>query len=518
VLLHNWFSGVFESSGRLPCGINRLVRPILCATQGTSGADDLPASCHAIQHRATLTQLLPTESERGSVSTDTVRIDPPIARKSSSRRTRSSAIGAEAIQFPLIVWVVHWLLSQIPATLAYHYGSSRLEGPSWAYQIKLEALSGPAHWLVEPMRLWDGSWYRLVANSGYDPNVLGLSGLSAKAAFFPLYPWLMRWGHQLTGWSPETIGYIISNLAFFGALILLYRLVTMDFNEVIAKRTMWALALFPTAFFFSAVYTESLFLLFAVGTLYAARRGEWLLAGIVGLLAALTRSAGVMLLAPMAVLFIQQYGWNPRRWFPNAFAAAIPAAGPLIFGWILTSSNMKFFDWVNQQWQWNRFSATPWKTFDCTLNGCVAQNVRFVSGQIGPADVRKIQWDWISDILRHPTWEHFTSFAWRDWMAQGDVLEFVITVLAFALIVIGLWKLPLYYSAFTIPPMLVPLFSPSSVHPLMSMPRFVLPLFPIFVMIALLVTNRKAGIALAIASSIGLILLTMQFALWYWVA
>ncbi len=210
------------------------------------------------------------------MSTDTVRIEPIAARRSGSRRGKSLSTGAEAIQFPLVVWVVHWLLSQIPATLAYHYGTSRPEGPSWAYGGNPEwtpgALSGPAHWLVEPMRLWDGSWYRLVAVFGYEP------GKSANAAFFPLYPWLMKWGHQLTGWSPETIGYIISNVAFLGALILLYRLVTVDFNQVIASRTLWAVALFPTAFFFSAVYTESLFLLLAVGTLYAARRGEWLLA------------------------------------------------------------------------------------------------------------------------------------------------------------------------------------------------------------------------------------------------
>ena len=434
-------------------------------------------------------------------------------------------MGAEAIQFPLVVWVVHWLLSQIPATLAYHFGTSRPfqynaagevidGGPSWAYGSRTDwlphELSGPAHWLVEPMRLWDGSWYRLLSIFGYNPEQ------KATAAFFPLYPWLMKWGHQLTGWSEETIGYIVSNLAFLGALLILYRLVSLDFNEVIARRSLWALALFPTAFFFTAVYTESLFLLLAVGTLYAARRGEWLLAGIIGLLAALTRSAGVMLLAPMAVLFLQQYGWNPRRWFPNAIPAALPAAGPLVFGWILTRSDMKFFDWVNQQWQWNRFSATPWRTFECTLQGCTAEVRQF--GTTNEFYVKPIQWGWIGDILRHPTWTHFTSFEWRDWMARGDVLEFICTVGAFILIIVGLRKLPLYYSAFTIPPMIVPLLSPSSVHPLMSMPRFVLPLFPLFVMIALLVTNRKAGFGLAIASSIGLILLTMQFAQWYWVA
>ncbi|CAN0513388.1 unnamed protein product, partial [Phaeothamnion confervicola] len=92
------------------------------------------------------------------------------------------------------------------------------------------------------------------------------------------------------------------------------------------------------------------------------------------------------------------------------------------------------------------------------------------------------------------------------------------TILAFALVLIGLKRLPLYYTAFTVPPLIVPLFSPSSVHPLMSMPRFVLPLFPLFVMFALLIPNRRVGIALATVSSLLLILLTMQFSQWYWVA
>jgi hypothetical protein len=52
----------------------------------------------------------------------------------------------------------------------------------------------------------------------------------------------------------------------------------------------------------------------------------------------------------------------------------------------------------------------------------------------------------------------------------------------------------------------------------MSMPRFVLPLFPLFVMIAILVRGKRFGVPLAIASSILLVILTMQFAQWYWVS
>jgi hypothetical protein len=69
-----------------------------------------------------------------------------------------------------------------------------------------------------------------------------------------------------------------------------------------------------------------------------------------------------------------------------------------------------------------------------------------------------------------------------------------------------------------VPALIVPLLTPSSVNPLMSMPRFVLPLFPLFVVVALLVRNARLGWALAGASSFLLVILTMQFALWYWVS
>ncbi|HWK81766.1 MAG TPA: mannosyltransferase family protein [Thermomicrobiales bacterium] len=326
----------------------------------------------------------------------------------------------------------------------------------------------------------------------------------------------MKWGSDLTGWSPETIGYIVSNLAFFGALTMVYLIVSMDFSPSVAHRTLWAVALFPTSFFFTAVYTESLFLLLAVSALYAARRRMWWLAGLIGLLAALTRSAGVMLLAPFAVLFIQQHGWDIRRWFPNAIPAALPALGPVLFGWILTRHDMTFFDWVNQQWQWNRFSAMPWKTFDCTFNGCTAEVRSF--GNTIEAQVSPVDWGWIGELLRHPSWNLFTSADFRYRVGQSQVFDVIVILGAIVLVLIGLKRLPLYYTAFVVPPLVVPLFSPSSVFPLMSMPRFVLPLFPLFVMIALLIPNRRVGLVLAGVSTVLLILLTMQFAQWYWVA
>lgn len=449
------------------------------------------------------------------MSIDTV----PIERATRRGRTVSQAgvWTSDALLFPLLVGCVHWLLVQIPATLAYLYGTIRPQGLSAAYQLPLPRLTGPAHWLVEPLRQWDGTWYRLIAITGYAPT----GDQKAKAAFWPVYPKLMDWGSRLTGWSSESVGYVIANLCFFGALIVVYRLVSLDFDQKVARRTLWALALFPTAFFFSAVYTESPFLLLAAAALLAARKQEWWFAGIFGLIAALTRSAGVMLLAPFAVLFLQQYGWNPRRWFPQALPAALPALGPAIFGWCLTTVGAKFWDYVGVQEQWYRFSAMPWTTFKCAAEGCMAHIPQFTKQSQTHEwyfAVRGADWNWLHQILNHPTWTTFTSSAWRDAAATSDTIELVVTIAAFIVAFIGLKKLPLYYSAYVFPPLIVPLFSPGGVHPLMSMPRFVLTLFPLFVVIALFVKNRKVGIALATLSAIGLVLLTMQFATWYWVA
>ncbi len=439
---------------------------------------------------------------------------PPTQHRSTERRGAVRA-PSDRWMFPLLVFAVHWLASQIPATIAFLYGTVRPPfppeevGTSWAYSIPLGPMTGLSHYLVEPMRKWDGSWYRLVATTGYES--LGAS-FPAKAAFWPLYPWLMDFFSGITGVSPESVGYLISNISFAIALVLLYQLVSMDLSIDVSKRTLWAIALFPTAFFFTAVYTESLFLLLTVGCLLAARKGEWWLAGGIGLLAALTRSAGVMLLAPMGILFLQQYGTDIRRWFPSIFPAALPALGPVLFGWHLTTAGLQFFDWINVQWQWNRFRAMPWETFECATVGCVAE-----IPNIGTHTARGVDWSWLNQLTTSPTWATITSPEFRDTFARGDWLELLVTIGAFVLVLLGIRRIPLYYFALILPPLIVPLFSPSSVHPLMSMPRFVLPMFPLFVVIALFVTNRKAGITLATLSAIGMAILSMQFANWYWV-
>ena len=439
----------------------------------------------------------------GAVSTanaDTIRF--PLAGTAlDARGAARSNVGAEALTFPLAVFAVHWLVVQVAASLAYRYGTPN-PTVSPPYQVMPPPLTGLAHTLVEPLRQWDGLWYKLIAEQGYG----GPAGQFHKAAFWPLFPWLMDYGSRLTGWTVDTVGYLVGHLAFAVALVLLYRLVALDFDRAVARRTLVAIAFFPTALFFSAVYTESLFLALAVGTLLAARLGNWWLAGIAGALAGLTRSYGVLLILPMAVLVLQQHRLDVRRWFPGALAAAMPALGPVIFGWHLERARGDWRLFLDAQTGWDRRSVHPIDTLRCAVNSCP------------PLYVDGADWSWLRTLADNPVWSTFSSYRFRLAAADSDTLELVCFVLFAALAVIGLRALPPYQSAYLIPGLIIPLYQPSEVHALMSMPRFGLTLFPLFVVLALLLRHRALALPALAVSTLLLVLLTAQFAHWYWVS
>lgn len=416
---------------------------------------------------------------------------------------RAGAAARDRVSYPLLVFAVHWLIVQAAASIAYRIGVQHAD--SAPYRQLPPPLEGLANLIVEPLRHWDGLWYRLIANEGY-----GGGTETARAAFWPLFPWLMDLGNQLTGWPPEVVGYLISNLAFAAGLILLYRLVSLDFDQAVARRTLWALALFPTALFFTAVYTESLFLVLVVGALLAARQGQWLVAGGVGALAALTRSYGVLLGLPFLVLLYQQFRFDWRRWFPAVIFAALPLLGPAIFGWHLEQVQGNWRAFIDVQTQWNRYSAMPWETLRCAMETCHRLN--------GGAIQDGANWDWVRTLVDAPGLATLRDDAWRLAVADSDTLELVTTVLFLVLAFLGLRLLPLYQTAYLVPGLLIPLFQPSTVHALMSMPRFGLTLFPLFIVLALLLRHRWVAIPAAIVSVLLLVALTAQFALWYWVS
>lgn len=145
---------------------------------------------------------------------------------------------------------------------------------------------------------WDAGLYTRIAEGGYH---LG----PGFPAFFPLYPLLVHVADVVLPGGVLVSALVVANAAALGALAVLHRLAEHEFGPQVAQRAAWYLAAFPTGFFLFIGYNESLFLLLAIGALYAGRRGHWWLAGALGGLSSAARLFGVLLVVPLAIEYLR---------------------------------------------------------------------------------------------------------------------------------------------------------------------------------------------------------------------
>lgn len=170
---------------------------------------------------------------------------------------------------------------------------------------------GP-HAFWDAFARYDAGWYHGIASQGY---VYGEGGRN-NLAFFPLYPVLMGGGGMLLGSRQEDFyfaGIVISWLAFAGAMVMLYHLARLDLDERSAPRAPLYAAVFPFAYFFGMVYSESLFLLTLVSAAYAFRTKRWAWGALAGAAMTATRVAGVMALPGLAWLAWRAAGHDRRE-------------------------------------------------------------------------------------------------------------------------------------------------------------------------------------------------------------
>jgi Mannosyltransferase (PIG-V) len=148
----------------------------------------------------------------------------------------------------------------------------------------------------------DSGWYFDIARNGYDATNAVLGGRS-NIAFAPVYPMLMRYVGRLFGRAPGDVylgGIVVSWVCFSLAMVVLYRLASLDLPRRQAQRAVLLTAIFPFSFFFGAVYTESTFLLFALLAFYGFRTGRWALGGLAGAIAGATRVTGILMWPALA--------------------------------------------------------------------------------------------------------------------------------------------------------------------------------------------------------------------------
>jgi len=195
---------------------------------------------------------------------------------------------------------------------------------NWPTERSIDYIHPSGIEFIDVWGRWDSKWYFSIAANGYERGD-GSFSVQKNFAFFPLYPLAMKLVSHATG-GLMTAGFLVSNAAFLAALLFLHKLALMDYDRQVAfNATLFALV-FPTSLFFSAIMTESLFLLLSVLVFYFARRGRWAAAGLAGTLAALTRPVGILLIIPAAVEFFR--GHSERK---NIFYLLLIPLGLLSF-------------------------------------------------------------------------------------------------------------------------------------------------------------------------------------------
>jgi len=316
---------------------------------------------------------------------------------------------------------------------------------------------------------WDAQHYISIATRGYH---------GTDVAFFPLYPFLI---HLLGGWLGDHLvgGLIISNLAFLVALAYFYALVKLEYgDESIAYHAIFYIAIFPTAIFFSAVYTESLFLALTVASVYYARHGNFITSGVFGALASLTRVEGVLIALPLIYEIWQ--AWRQRRGttlLRGVIGLCIVPLGLLTYMGYLYAlvGDPLYFSRV--QSSWNRHLAAPWVAF-------------------------------------HNTFKEIAHRSMSSSVTVNHLIELAFTVMFVALLVVAFRRLRFSYALYFAVSLLVPLSTAS----LMSMPRFVLVVFPAFMLLALWGQRPVINSAMVSLSLPILGLFTVLYADWYWLA
>jgi hypothetical protein len=224
---------------------------------------------------------------------------------------------------------IRWLL--IP--IAIYFASRAVQ------LLLIDWMRAPDTTVRDRLLIWDAGWFVRVAEEGYahgyaydDEGQITGNGL----AFFPGYPWLIRLAHAALRVDHGTAAILIAWIAAAVLAVLVYLLGKAMWNERVATILTVLVCTQPMSVVLSMGYSEPVFLALVVGALLAAYRHRWLVAGLLGLAAGLTRPTGVALslaLILAALLYVAEPD-NRRRWRALAGAALAFLGVPAYLAWV----------------------------------------------------------------------------------------------------------------------------------------------------------------------------------------
>lgn len=340
---------------------------------------------------------------------------------------------------------------------------------------------GPTNYSISPQLFswanFDGEHYLSIAIFGYKP---------LEQAFFPLYPALIStlskpFSTDLSSavFSGTLIGLLISHLFFLLALVLLWDLIRIDFSKRIACFTVVFLLIFPTSYYFGSVYNEAMFLFLTVASFYSARKNRWFLAGVFGLIASATRVFGVLLFPALLIdLWQQKVSLKEGGW---VFLIPLGFLGYAVYQGLIFGDSLAFY----------------------RLQTLVGEQ-----HQPGIVLLPQVYFRYVKMLF-------MTDY--QNPIYPTIILELFTGVFFFLLPLYGyLKKIRLSYILFAFSGFIATTIQGS----FSSLPRYVLVLFPGFLVMAIVLSNRSSWVKIFVFSSFifWLMITTMMFLRGYWVA
>jgi hypothetical protein len=332
-----------------------------------------------------------------------------------------------------------------------------------------EGPAPPLTIVMKEFNKWDAPHYIDLAKNWY----VNTGDPANFIVFFPLYPVLIRLA--TVDFSYISLSALaVSNVCSIIAFIYLFKLAKLDFDDGVAKKAVLFLSVFPTAYFLSAPYTEGLFFALAIASLYYARLGKWPLAGFLGFFAALTRIAGLLLLPTLLVECLHQRGWKWRKTNASILWIGLALLGFLIYLNInnqVTGNPFTFMTVEREHW-FNRIDPVEGmkqalyaagKSFPENITLGITPLVFTVFGAL------PVIWGFLHRL--RPSYTVYMLFTW---------------LLAVST---SFW---------------------------ISVPRYVMSMFPMFIIFGLLTRKRAVGIAVTVVFLAALCFFTVLFALGGW--
>ena len=327
------------------------------------------------------------------------------------------------------------------------------------------------HALVEPTMHWDGGWYARIVEHGYEQ--LGAQW-HPSVAFFPLFPLIVK-GLTFVGMDTAWAGVVVNLLATIGACWFLVQIAELLLPKKKASRVLWLFLSFPTALLLGMFYTEALYCLTTFGAFYFYLKGKALPAGLMALLAGATRVPGILTGAVITVGFLYQ-----RKWKEALITGILTPLGVLVFMYYLKV---------------NIGDALAFITIHKT----------YFSGEQASLNVFHTLWTWFDHIRGNWTGHPY------------QLAQYLIPVIAYfyawTITLIGIrkvrWELSLYS--------IITLVFLTITDGWTSMFRYILPLFPLYIVLAQL-QNKEVNRAWIIAGAVLMGFGATLFSMWFWFA